>query len=286
MKKRFLNLAVAVALASGFSAVLTVAAVAAPKKPAPQPPEQQFFGREPWPGQRPVLLLPLQFGPGWNIDKERAASILPDAEQRLQQALQRTGKFSTLQMHRYNPLFLRAVQDKVITKEQVAAILAAPTVEAVQGALGLMRFQQPPLIAEFAMEEITTESGTPIPFVRAQVTGKLYEANDSVAIKTIVLTSDPQPLYYARKRGKDTVYVRRSPSERIMAAANNAFNQIATEFVAPIEDITLPEPVVSEGATVAPGAPAITPDGTAVDGRPVIRVPQGQVLGTFPAPRQ
>jgi hypothetical protein len=240
-----------------------------------------LFGREPWPAQRTVLLLPLQFGPGWNLDKERAAMIMPEAEQKLQVALQRTGKFSTTQLHRYNPIFLRAVQDKLLTKEQVDAMIAAPTVQNVQEALSKINFRQAPLIAEFAMEEITTEAGAPVPNVRAQVTGKLYEATDGVAIKTVVVTSDPQPLHYTRKKGKNTVYVRRSSSERVLAAANNAFDQIATEFVKPLDDITLPEPVVPEGmvvtGTVTPGA--VTPGG-----QTVITVPKGQVLGTFNVP--
>lgn len=241
----------------------------------------QLFGREPWPAQRAVLLLPLQFGPGWNLDKERAALIMPEAEQKLQVALQRTGKFSTMQIHRYNPIFLRAVQDKLLTKEQVDAVLAGPTLQNVQEAMGKINFRQRPLIAEFAMEEITTEAGNPIPNVRAQVTGKLYEATDGVAIRTIVVTSDPQPLYYVRKKGKNTTYVRRSSSERILAAANNAFDQIAKEFVKPLDDITLPEPVVPEGMTVVPGS---TPGVVTPGGQTVITVPKGQVLGTFTIP--
>jgi hypothetical protein len=242
----------------------------------------QLFGREPWPAQRTVLLLPLQFGPGWNLDKERAAAIMPEAEQKLQVALQRTGKFSTTQVHRYNPIFLRAVQDKLLTKEQVDAIVAAPTLQNVQEALSKINFRQAPLIAEFSMEEITTEAGAPVPNVRAQVTGKLYEATDGVAIRTVVVTSDPQPLYYTRKKGKNTVYVRRSSSERVLSAANNAFDQIAKEFVKPLEDITLPEPVIPEGMTPVTGT--VTPGAVTPGGQTVITVPQGQVLGTFPVP--
>jgi hypothetical protein len=240
----------------------------------------QMFGREPWPAQRVILLLPLQFGTGWNVDRERAAFILPDAEQKLQQALQRTGKFSTTQLHRYNSIFLRAVQEKALTKEQVSSLLAAPTVDAVQAAMGKIHFDQPPLIAEVTMDEVTTEAGAPIPTVRAQVTGKLYEVSDPTPVKSVVVTSAAQPLYYAAKRGKNPVYVRRSAAERILTAADNAFGQIATEFVKPLEEIILPEPIAPPADT------AIVPaDGeTNAEGRPVITVPQGQVLGTFSAP--
>lgn len=257
---------------------------ATPKGMAAPPPE--LFKREPWPEQRVVLLLPLTLGPGWNLEKDKAPLILPNAEQKLQQALQRTGKFSTTQLHRYNPIFLRGMQEKTLTREQVKALIASPSLEAVQGALSKMEFDQPPLIAEFSMEEITTEAGNPIPSVRAQVTGKLYEANDPIAVKTVVVTSDPQPLYYARpstdKKDKRTVYVRRSAGDRIIMAADNAFNQIAREFVKPLDDITLPDPPAGTitmpvvGGTGGVGAP-----------RPVIIVPQDQLLGTIqtsPAP--
>ena len=254
-----------------------------------------MFGREPWPAQRVVLILPLKLGAGWNLDKEKSARILPEAEQKLQQALQRTGKFSTTQVHRYNPILLRGMLEKLLTKAEVDAIVAAPTLENVQGALGKMRFDQPPLIADFTLEEITTENGSPIPSVRSQAIGKLFEANDPVAIKTISVTSEPQPLYYPRK-GKKNVYVKRSSYERVVTAADNAFNQIAQEFVKPIDEIMLPEPVapVLDGTTgtgtgvgtgtITPAPPAPTRPGP--DGRPVIVVPEGQVLGTFPAPKK
>lgn len=266
--------------------VVVVLAVSAPsafaKDPAPKDTldDDRMFAREPWPTQRVVLILPLQLGPGWNLNREQAAPILPEAEQKLQQAMQRTGKFSTTQLHRYHPIFLRAIQDKVLTREQVNTVLATPTVEAIQGALGKMRFDQPPLLAEFAMEEISTEAGSPIPTVRSQVTGKLYEANDPVAFKTIVVTSEPVPLYNARKKGNQTVYVRRNAAERIIAAADDAFIQIAREFVKPLDEIKLPEVAVPENVIIDPNAPG----GTVV--RPVITVPKGQVLGTFPAPKQ
>lgn len=251
------------------------------QKGADQNASTQMFGREPWPAQRVILLMPLQFGAGWNLDKERASYILPEAEQKLQQSLQRTGKFSTTQLHRYNTILLRAVQDKTLTKEQVSSLLAAPTVDAVQAALGKVRFDQPPLIAEFTMDEVTTEAGSPVPNVRAQVTGKLYEVSEPTAVKTVVVTSDPQPLYYLKKGGKNPVYVRRSAGERIITAANNAFGQVAKEFIKPVDEIVLPEPPAPEPVTAIVPAP----DGTATDGRPVITVPQGQVLGSFPQPK-
>jgi hypothetical protein len=268
LKKPFFKTALLGALAVSCT---LLPALAAPKKAPPD----RFLNRQPWPNQRVVLILPLQFGAGWNLDKKSAAFILPEAEQKLQQAMQRTGKFSTTQVHRYNPILLRAVQDKLLTKEQVTTIVTAPTVANMQEALGKMNFDQPPLIAEFSMDEITTQAGHPNPTVSAQVTGKLYEVNDPTPVKTVVVTSDPQPLYYTRKQKGKTVYVRHSSGDRILKAADNAFDQVVHEFVKPLEDIALPEPPAPTGATVE-GAPGVA--------RPVIKVPQGAVLGTFPVP--
>ena len=268
---------------------------AAPKRRAVQPAET-VFGREPWPAQRALILLPLQFGPGWNLDREKATFILPIAEQKLQQALQRTGKFSTSQVHRYNPIFLRRISERpltqeekmrtpgeeevLFTREQFDALLAAPTLEGVQQALASLRFDQAPLIAQFSMEEVTTQLGSPSPVVMAQVTGQLFEVNNPVAVKTVVVTSDPFPLYTPRKVGKKNLMVRKSAADRILMAADNSFIQIAREFVKPIDDIILPEPT-----TPAPVMPGNTPPTTNTP-TAVIEVPSGQVLGTFPATPQ
>lgn len=288
---------------AAFSACLMAQSGQAAPSRAATAPAEAVFGREPWPAQRALILLPLQFGPGWNLDRAKADLILPIAEQKLQQALQRTGKFSTSQVHRYNPIFLRRIQEGpltaeeklrspgeevLLTREQFNTLLANPTLEGVQRAVSSLRFEQAPLIARFAMEEVTTQLGSPSPVVMAQVTGQLFEANNPVAIKTVVVTSDPVPLYIARKVGKKTLMVRRSASDRIVTAADNSFIQIAREFVKPVDDIVLPEPVRPQFPA---GAPAV--GGTLVNPLPtgpirippaVIEVPAGQVLGSFRVP--
>lgn len=236
----------------------------------------EFYGSEPWPHQRVVLLLPLQLGAGWNLDKDKTAPLLKPAEAILQQALQSTGKFSTIQLHRYNPIVLRGVQEKLVTKEEADALLAAPTVEGAQKLLTGMQFEQRPLIAQFTLDEATVAVGTPSATVTTTATGKLYEADNPQPIREVVVTSKPVPLYRAEKRKGKTVMIRRSPRERIIKAASDAFDKIAAEFVRPIEDITLPNPVVTteSGATVTVPPPK------------VIEVPAGQVLGTFEIPKK
>ena len=285
----------------------TTFSLTAHSQTAPQPMRvpatETLVGRAPWPAQRVLILLPLQFGPGWNLDRAKAALLMPIAEQRLQQALQRTGKFSTSQVHRYNPIFLRRIKDRpltaeeklrtpgeeevLLTREQFDALVANPTLKGVQDALASLRFDQAPLIAQFSMEEVSTQLGSPSPIVMAQVTGQLYEYNNPIAIKTVVVTSDPVPLYVPRKVGKKNLMVRRSASDRILVAADNSFVQIAREFVKPVDDIILPEPTMPEipEGTILPGGVVGTNNSGPTRVPPkVIPVPPGQVLGSFPVP--
>ena len=223
-----------------------------------------------------VLLLPVQLGPGWNLDKEKAQPLLAPAEAMMQQALQSTGKFSTIQLHRYNAILLRAVQEKIITKEESDALLATPTIEGVQKLLAAMQFQQRPLIAQVTLDEANVGVGTPSATLTTTATGKLYEADNPQPIREVVVTSKAVPLYRMEKRKGTTLMIRRSARQRILKAASDSFDKIAAEFVRPVEDITLPNPTIttSTGATVTVLPPT------------VIEVPAGQLLGTFEIPKK
>jgi hypothetical protein len=236
----------------------------------------EFYGSPPWPQQRVVLLLPLQLGAGWNLDKEKAKPLLKPADAMMQLALQKTGKFSTMQLHRYNPIVLRGIQEKLITKEEADALIATPTLEGVQKLLVGMEFLQRPLIAQVTLDEANVGVGTPSATLTTAATGKLYEADSAQPIREVVVTSKAVPLYRMEKRKGKTLMIRLSARERILKAASDSFDKIAAEFVHPIEDITLPNPVITtdSGATVTVAPPK------------VIEVPKGQVLGTFETPKK
>ena len=258
------------------STLLAASAFGAPDNDEKMMAEGEFYGSPPWPVQRVVLLMPLQLGAGWNLDKEKSAPLLKPAEAELQLALQKTGKFSTVQWHRYNPIILRGIQEKLLTKEEADALLAAPTIEGVQKALNPMQFQQRPLIAQVTLDETTVAAGTPSATVTTTATGKLYEVDNPQPIREVVVTSKALPLYRMEKRKGKDVLIRRSARQRILKAATDSFEKIAAEFVRPIEDITLPDPVI----TTTTGAPVI-----AVPPQ-IIEVPRGQVLGTFEIPKK
>jgi hypothetical protein len=236
----------------------------------------EFYGTPPWPQQRVVLVLPLQLGASWNLDQEKAKPLLKPADAMFQQALQSTGKFSTTQLHRYNPIILRGIQEKIITREEADALLASPTLEGVQKLLAGMEFLQRPLIAQVTLDETNVAVGTPSATLTTTATGKLYEADNAQPIREVVVTSKTVPLYREEKRKGKTVLIRRSARQRILKASSDSFDKIAAEFVRPIEDITLPDPVITtdSGATVTVPPPQ------------VIEVPAGQVLGTFEIPKK
>lgn len=245
---------------------------AAPRQaPVPVVIEDEAQGEEPWIGQRVVLLLPLQLGAGWNLDKDKSTKLLADAEAKLQLALQRTGKFSTTQLHRYNPLILRGVQEKLYTKEQAAALIATPTVDAVQKALAPMRFEQEPLIAVVTLDEVATQPGAVNTDVVLTATGKLYDISSATPIREVIVTSHGYSLYKQEKRKGKRVLVRRTPRERLMLAADSAFSRIAEDFVRPIDGIAWPETL-----TTLPAGAVVVPSGT----------PGTQVYGTFDVPQR
>ena len=258
------------------STVASSAAWGASKDKLAMEDDGEFYGAQPWPQQRVVLLLPLQLGAGWNLDQEKSKPLLKPAEAMFQQALQSSGKLSTIQLHRYNPIVLRGIQEKLVTREEADALLVNPTLEGVQKLLVGMEFLQRPLIAQVTLDETTVAPGTPTATLTTTATGKLYEADNPQPIREVVVTSKTVPLYKQERRNGKTLMIRQSARERIYKTSSDSFDKIVAEFVRPIQDITLPDAVITTttGATTTVLPPKI------------IEVPAGQVLGTFEIPKK
>lgn len=239
---------IALALVCTASTLCGGLADAAPRKRSRKAPpvvvvEERSYGREPWQGQRTLFLLPLQISPGWNLNKDETELLLPEIEADLQLALQRTGKFSTTQLHRYNSITHRAVQEKLLTKEQADALVASPTLDAAQKALAPMYFRQKPLIAQASLDRVDVIAGDPSSVLTVTVTTKLYEADSAEPVREVVATSQEYQVYDSTKRRGRTTLVRHNPRERLALAAKDAFQKVAQELISPIEEITLPEAV-------------------------------------------
>ena len=252
---------------------------------------------EPWFGRRVLLLLPLQIGPGFNADRAFGQAILSRAEAQLQSELEATGKFSVIRAHRFSPLIQRALQEKRLTPDEAEGVIeglpagadpatAVDDPVTVQGAntfLNRFTFDQLPMIAQFNLEEVRSSAVNGRPGVQAQVSGRLYEARNPVALKSPVLTSD-------------TVVKGRNNIERYLEAARLAFGSVADEFVAPLEDITLPQAggtssnAANSSTTPAPSAqPAPdnsmgTPDPALSPAPAPLSAPPAQEALPIPAP--
>lgn len=194
---------------------------------------------EPWHGKRPLLLLPLQFDASFNLDQKQFSALESYAEQTIQQELINTNKFSVFQANAHSPALMRAVLDEKVTRDQINTLVKSPTLENANGVLTAMQFDTAPLIAVFSLGKITTYSLPPknhqpqVPIVQAQVTGKLYNLNDTTAIKTVTMTSDWDP------RNQKGFW----PNDRLLMAINNASAKVAHQFVVPAAPVNLPVPV-------------------------------------------
>ncbi|HEX8550156.1 MAG TPA: hypothetical protein VF681_01240 [Abditibacteriaceae bacterium] len=228
-------------IAVGLLAVSALCVSATPSQA--QNKRARIAGLEPWRGQRVLLLLPLQLGEAFNVDRAFGQAILPAAEQNLQAMLQKTGKFSVIQAHRFNPVLQRALVERRITNDQLTALVNTPNLENARAVLGKITFDQTPMIAQFILEEVRLGGTAKSTSVQAQVTGRLYELDNPVAYKSTVVTSNPQ-------RGANV-------TAASVAAMNDSFARSIEEFVAPIPEIQLALPVAP--APVTPTVPAVTP---------------------------
>lgn len=198
-----------------------------------------FHEPGPWLGKRPLLLLPLQYSPDFNVDQKQFSSLLTYAEQAIQANLMETAKFSVFQVNDHSPALMRAVLDEKVTQDQINTLVKSPTLENANTVLSAMQFDTPPLIAVFSLGKITTYSLPPkrnkpqAPIVQAQVTGKLYDMGNTTPIKSVVMTSDLKP------KNQMGFW----PNDRILMAIDNAAGQIADRFVMAPAPLNLPVPV-------------------------------------------
>lgn len=238
-KRMFAKVVAPLAVTALFAPLALGTAQAAQELTIRSAPISGFHAPEPWYGKRPLLLLPLQYDADFNVDQKQFQSLLTYAEQAVQSELMQTGKFSVFQINDHSPALMRAVLDEKVTQDQLDTLVKSPTLDNANTVLTAMQFDTPPLIAIFSLGKITTYSLPPrgnkpqAPVVQAQVTGKLYDLNNTTPIKSVVITSDMKP------RNEMGFW----PNDRILLAIDNAAGQIAERFVAPPAPLNLPVPV-------------------------------------------
>ncbi len=218
-----------------------------------------------WPGQRVLLVLPLQIGPDWNGGPELAEAVKPLVRPYVQQALTDTGKFSITLPYRFDPILQRAAVENRISPDIITPFLEAPSLASAQPVFTNLKFEQVPMVAEIQLEEIRVGGTAKKPTAQVQMSGKLYEIGGSGPFRSVVVTSDAME--------------GRTPEARLQAAASNASRQIAALFVQAPDTFKLPDslqikedPQPATGAdnktpappkAMTPTTPAMQPNGTA-----------------------
>ncbi|HVF85525.1 MAG TPA: hypothetical protein VM821_06065, partial [Abditibacteriaceae bacterium] len=284
--------------------------------PAVQPmPTAQSMAQamsQPMRSRRVAMVLPLRTGENWKAAPEFTQSFLRQMDVALRRALSNTGRFTTLEVRRFNPVLMRAVQDGVATSDDLDTLLTQPTTPNASVFLSkitfnkapLHTFSEPAVIHSFVLENMTIADNA----LSVKMTGRMYSADGQTALRSLSATTTV-PLGMA---GADVL-------ASASTAGTTAINRVIAEFLrtpteseivlgeaAPSETTTttttvetteattpgsvLPGTPIEGSSTRTPGTPATNNNGT---GQPVapIAAPGGITTvteippaETFPAP--
>ena len=213
-----------------------------------------------WPGQRVLMLLPIAAADDWKGDAQLGTAVPRLVQPELQKALEKTRKFSITLPYRFDPVLQRSITEKRIPEADVRTLLATPTLDNARPLMDKLHFDQPAMIADVELLDLTVGGSAKAPSLQLQFSGRLYEQGNGAPIKSIVVRS-------ASVSGS-------TPEQRILRAADLAFAEIAAQFVAPPPSFALP-------SMVLPTPPASTP-APAVAPTPVAPAPEANI-GTPPA---
>lgn len=222
---------------------------------------------QPWPGRRPLLVLPVTVGATWNADAALGRALAPIAQADLQEALGQTNKFSAMAAHRFNPILQRGLVEKQLTEADIAPFVTAPSLEGAQAIAAKLSFEQPLMIVDVKLESLIPGGTAKAPTVQVSVSGNLYEQGNPAPVRTLNVTSRPTG-------GK-------APASRLEAALQQALTELARGFVM---TESLPDL-----AALLPEAPTPTPKGGAARPTPspmpgMMPMMPGAMPGSTPVP--
>ena len=204
-----------------------------------------------------------------------ANALKPLLSPQLSAALQATGKFSVIRPYKFDPLLTRAVNESAgqgLTQDAANNFVTEPSLDNAQAFLGQVGLEQPGMVARVFIQSLKV-GGTPeMPTVQLSMRGALYEASyptpTTSPFRSINVTSRP--------------FTGKTPEDRLVAAANQAFSDIAAAFVAPPAEFQLPLPPAAApgmmtgatpggGGTMTPstGTKPMTPGGGATPSMPM-----------------
>ncbi len=214
-----------------------------------------------WPGQRVLMLLPIAAADDWKGDAQLGTAVPRLVQPELQKALEKTRKFSITLPYRFDPVLQRSITEKRIPEADVRTLLATPTLDNARPLMDKLHFDQPAMIADVELLDLTVGGSAKAPSLQLQFSGRLYEQGNGAPIKSIVVRS-------ASVSGS-------TPEQRILRAADLAFAEIAAQFVAPPPSFALPSMVLPTPPAPAPvvPAPVVTAPETNVGAPPAMTLP-------------
>jgi len=232
--------------------------------PTPQSMSQAMS--QPLRNRRVMMVLPLRTGENWKAAPDFTQSFVRQTDLALRRALANTGRFTTLEVRRFNPVLMRAVQDGVATSDDLDTLLSTPTTPNASLFLSKITFDKAPLhvftepavIGSFVLESMAVTDRS----VSVKVTGRMYSADGQTALRSLSATTTV-PLAVA--------------SGDILASASTAamtaIDRVVTEL---LRTPTEAEIVSGEAASVATTTtvtpvevPVTTASGTVLPGTPI-----------------
>ena len=271
--------------------------------PAVQPmPTSQAMAQamsQPMRSRRAAMVLPLRTGENWKAAPEFTQPFLRQMDVALRRALSNTGRFTTLEVRRFNPVLMRAVQDGVATSDELDTLLTQPTTPNASLFLSkitfnkapLHSFSEPAVIHSFVLENMAMTDNS----LSVKVTGRMYSSDGQTALRSLSATSTVplgtagvDVLASASMAGTSAIdriiaEFLRTPteSEMILGEATPAATTTTTTTVETVQTTTsgivLPgTPAKNNNGTVQPTTPMAAP----VNITTVTEIPPAE---TFPA---
>jgi len=209
---------------------------------------------------------------------ELANALVPLVSGQLSRALQNTGKFSLISPYRFDPILRRGQSEQQISDGDLTTFVTTPTLEGAQSVLPKLSLDQPGMVAQLTLENLQV-GGTPqSPTVSVRMHGDLYQVpnaapttstetsaatgTDASAAATTPApanpTAPPAPQLFRTITITTRAYPGDTPEDRLRAATNEGFNDIAAAFVTPPTEFDLPAPIAPPPAakTKAGGKPS------------------------------
>ena len=231
---------------------------------------QKSLATKPFVPRRALLVLPLKTSATWQANSIFTQALLPRTQDALERALEGTGRYSVIEVNRFDAVLQRGVRDSSYTEEEMTALLEQPGVDAARALVSKMtfnrlpklQFSQAPLIAEFILNQLTVAGTT-----RVEVIGRLYDPAYVEPVKSFTVIGAPQPWSGASgaARKTSTVPVSMRPLDLAAASAATAFVRIASEMLKIAPQFDAPLLASPQALTPFGGAAAVEGETTTTE---------------------